>query len=94
MPKVFISGPVTGVKNYKRKFKRIERKMTRRGYQVLNPAILPCWMAHDDAMHICMSMIDVADVVLFTDGWMDSKGCCLEHDYATIKKKKTLYGEP
>ena len=92
--KLFISGPVTGVKNYKRKFRRIERKMTAKGYQVLNPAILPSWMKHEDAMHICYGMIDVADAVLFTDGWLYSTGCRLEHDYSTAARKNILYGEP
>ena len=94
MPKVFISGPITGHRFYRVRFWFTAMVLRLKGYKVLNPAILPCWMAHKDAMHVCFGMIDVADVVLFTDGWMDSKGCCIEHDYATAKKKKILYGEP
>ena len=32
--------------------------------------------------------------VLFTDGWEDSKGCQLEHEYSQLGKKMILYGEP
>lgn len=93
MPKdviVFLSGPITGKRLYRVRFWLMTQVLRLKGYRVLNPAILPKWLAHGDAMHICYGMIDVCDQVYFMPGWDRSVGCCMEYDYAQLKRKKII----
>ena len=84
---VFISGPVTSDPDYHAKFAAAEQTLTAAGHHVLNPAILPGWMTHEQAMHICYAMIDVAEAVFFLPGWRESKGSCWEYRHALAQGK-------
>jgi hypothetical protein len=55
------------------------------GYDVLNPTILPKWLSHEDAMHICYAMIDCADMVVQLRDWEQSLGATMECTYAKSK---------
>ena len=50
----------------------------------MNPAILPDWLTHDQAMHICKAMLDVCDAIYLLPGWMDSKGAVEEAKHAIV----------
>ena len=90
--KVFISGPMTGHKNFnRRKFRRMERELRKRGYIVLSPAVLPNGLTHGAYLHICLGMIDCCDGVMFLEGWERSIGACKEHEYAETKGIKRFY---
>jgi nucleoside 2-deoxyribosyltransferase len=80
--KVYIAGKITGLDNYKELFAAKEKELTGLGYSVINPAILPIGFEHHEYMHICYSMIDVCDMVVFLDNWSDSVGAKLEMAYA------------
>ena len=79
---VYIAGAMSNVPHYKRKFRRMERKLARQGYIVLNPAWLPALMPYDKAMAIDRAMILTADKVVFMKGWERSKGCATEKRFA------------
>ena len=82
-PVVFISGPMTGYKNFNRdEFDAEARAMGDRGYIVLNPAILPDGLQHEQYMSITLAMLRQADAVLMLKGWHESKGARLELDLA------------
>lgn len=89
-PKVYIAGKITDNENYKEEFEKVKEKMGER-FTVLNPAELPEGMSKADYMRICFSMIDVADVVVFIEGWVRSEGAMLEHKYCEYIGKPIFY---
>ena len=81
----FLSGPISGHRFYRLRFWIAALFLRFKGYKVHNPAILPGWLSHDQAMHICYSMIDLSDAVVQLDGWQQSEGAMLEASYAESK---------
>lgn len=92
-PVVFISGPMTGYKNFNRdEFNAEARAMEDRGYVVLNPAILPDGLQHEQYMSITLAMLRQADAILMLKGWHESKGAQLELDLA-IRSGLVVFSE-
>lgn len=87
----YIAGKIAGDENYKNKFEKVQRRLERRGFIVLNPAALPEGMKKSKYLPICFSMIDAADVVVFLKDWQDSKGARIEQQYAAYQEKGTVY---
>ena len=86
--KVFISGKMTGEPNYNReKFNEVEAELKEKGFIVLNPAVLPTGLKHEEYMSICYAMIDVCDMVVMLSGWEHSKGAMMERGYAIANNK-------
>jgi hypothetical protein len=72
---IFISGPMTGYEDYNRAaFHAAANELAGQGYVVLNPAVLPDGLAHDEYMQICLAMLEQADEIYVLDGWGRSKG--------------------
>lgn len=84
---VYISGPITGKKDYVGTFERAEELLNSAGFIALNPARLPEGMTNEQYMRINFSMIDSADAVLFLDGWEMSRGASLECSYCMYTQK-------
>lgn len=40
MEKVYIAGPITGIENYEIEFEKVEKKLRRLNYNVINPVKL------------------------------------------------------
>lgn len=89
--KIYIAGKITGEKDYKIKFKKIETELNKKGYIVLNPAWMPEGMSPKDYMRICFAMIDTADTVLFMKDYKESKGARLELNYCRYTGKKVVF---
>ncbi len=90
--KIFISGPVTGIENYKETFGKAEERLKNQGHDVMNPAWMPAeGFEHAEYMHVCEAMIDVCEAVCFLPGWQDSAGSRWEYVYAKEEKKKIMY---
>lgn len=87
---VYISGPITGIKNYRRLFRRAEKILTRLGFLVFNPAHWPVGLTREKYMHIDYAMIDVCDIVIMMNGWEKSIDWNDEYSYA-IKNGKPIY---
>lgn len=89
MIKVFISGKMTGEPNYNReKFFEVEEELKQEDlFIVLNPAVLPDGLKHEEYMSICYAMIDVCDMVVMLSGWEHSKGAMMERGYAIANNK-------
>ena len=90
MKKIYIAGKITGDAGYREKFAAAEQKLTREGFIVLSPAVLPEGMTNAEYMRICFAMIDVADMVGFLDDLLQSMGARLEWDYCAYTKKEVL----
>lgn len=88
---IFISGPITGVPDYKRNFNQAENGLLVRGHTPLNPAKALTGLPNEKAMLVCLTMLDSADAVLFLPDWDFSAGAHIEHDYALYVGKPVYY---
>jgi len=92
MKKLFLSGPMTGYDNFNRAaFNELADYYDKRGYSVLNPAILPNGLTEKDYMQICMAMLLCADEVAFLPKWNESPGAISEHSLACKLKMPITY---
>lgn len=89
--KIYIAGKITGNKNYKKDFEEMKTKLERNNHVVLIPSIFPDGLEQEEYLHICFSMIDVCEGVMFLNNWVCSKGAKAEHEYAKEKNKKIFY---
>lgn len=84
---VFISGPITGVDNYRSKFAQVADHLTKMGHTVINPAVLPFGLEHHQYMAICYPMVMAARAIVQLDGWRNSAGAIMEHAWAVSTGK-------
>jgi hypothetical protein len=93
-PVVYLSGPMSGLKDFGRKaFSEAETILKKRGYRVLNPAWLPGGMRYDQYMAISMSMLQQADIICLLPGWKKSKGANAEYALAKSLGLKKFFIE-
>lgn len=79
----FLSGPMSGLPDAGREeFNRVERILRGDGCLVLNPACLPLDLPSECYMPICLAMLRESDAVMMLNGWENSVGAMIEHDYA------------
>lgn len=77
--KIYIAGPMTGIPDFNRiSFNEAARLLSEKGHIVLNPAVLPDGMKHEEYMTICLAMVEVCDMVALLPGWENSTGACME----------------
>lgn len=93
---VYISGPITGRKDYMEKFKEAEEAIEQAGYAVINPAKvnaqLPEDAEYEDYMRLSLQMLEMADAVYLLNGWRNSLGANRELGYA-IARGKDIFQE-
>lgn len=82
---VFLSGAVTLDKNYREKFGLAEQVLSKMGYIVLNPAVLPGGLEYDEYLRITLAMLSEADGVCVFDDWAESNGARVEIEEALHK---------
>ncbi|NTZ40683.1 DUF4406 domain-containing protein [Enterobacter sp. JMULE2] len=80
---VYIAGPMSGLENFNRPaFHLAAEKLSRQGYTVLNPAVLPDGLTQPQYMNVCISMLQCADEIYLLEGWKESEGARAEHALA------------
>ena len=78
MKRIYISGGITGIKNYKKNFEMAENYLLNQGFEVVNPAKLPeqpnyaLFMRQDLKELLCCTHI------YMMDKWWLSKGAIVE----------------
>ena len=82
--KIYIAGKITGDKHYKRKFRRAERILKRKGHSVMSPAVLPkckefSWR---DYMQVSHAMQSVCNAMVLLPDYKQSKGAMKEYEFA------------
>lgn len=82
--KVYLSGPITGIKNYKGLFLFAEEIVRMcDAARIFNPASqIPDSLGYEQAMKRCVAALAEYDTIMLLPGWSVSKGAKIEHDIA------------
>jgi hypothetical protein len=92
--KVFISGPMSGIKDFnKPAFDQAEKELTECGLAVFNPAWMqfdPYSWTHGEMMKIDLAALAQCDYIYMLDGWEKSTGAKQEYNYAMSIGVKNL----
>ena len=88
---IFISGKITGDKNYKAKFNKKEKELTSCDSVILNPAMLSSRTPYRSCINICNAMLKEADTIYMLKDWQDSKGAKNEYELARELKKRIIF---
>lgn len=85
MKKVFISGPMTGIKDFNYPaFNKAAAELHAMGYEVHNPADNPKCESWEEYMRLALRQLALCDEVAQLPGWQKSRGASVEHSTAMI----------
>lgn len=83
---IYLSGKITNQANYKELFEEARKDAEDKFPEaaIINPAeiSLPEICDWDDYMHICLHLLNKANIIYMLDNWLESKGARTEHLYA------------
>lgn len=93
--KIYISGPITGIENFREKFEAAENLLIEQGIDVVNPVkvdtILPESLTYEDHMKVDLALLDICDGIYMMNGWEKSLGANREYGYALARGMKVCY---
>lgn len=96
MARIYISGPMTGIKDYKSNFQKAETKLKKQGHEVINPAYIDYVLpnaSYEDYMNVDMFLLGMCDTIYMLKGWEKSCGANRELGYAMAKDYNVLHEE-
>ena len=95
MEKIYISGKITGLKNYAELFESAEQILTEQGFEVINPVKIKAHERHDQSwesfMRVDLFALLNCDSVFMLKNWRDSKGAKLELHIAKKMNMNVYY---
>ena len=82
--KVYISGAITNVPNYKELFAKAKQELESAniGIECVDPSCLHEGMTYKQYIDITLEMLKSCDAIFILENWRDSKGVSLELAYA------------
>lgn len=84
--KIYISGPVTGHKNYKEQFGSMSYLLKKYGHKPVNPVqvmdSVRGVLDYKTILNADLDLLEGCDAILLLPGWQDSHGACKEYDKA------------
>lgn len=86
--RIYISGPITNVLDYKEKFARAEKYLKEKypATEIINPTVLSeLPLTYDEYMDLDLRLLDMCGSIYMLNGWEMSKGACIEYGYAMAK---------
>lgn len=91
--RIYISGGITGVENYRDKFHEAQMELMKGGNEVFNPAsyadVLPK-LSYEEYMKIGLYFLGMCDAIYMLKGWQKSCGANREYGYALAMDKIIL----
>lgn len=93
MAKIYISGKITGLDNFRSVFLSAENSLSKQGFTVINPCDLPedhdkTWKSY---MKEDLKALKECEYVFMLNNWTDSKGAKVEHWFAKRYGKTIIY---
>ena len=91
---IYISGGITGVKDYMERFEKAEKLLTAQGKNTCNPAKLNAshkgkpWEWY---MCRCLKWLCDCDEIYMLNGWEESRGARIEHTLAQVLRLTIIY---
>ena len=89
--RLYISGPITGIENYRRIFQGAKDALLAKGYDVVNPAelteVIGDSFTYDEILAIDLDLLARCDAVVQLPGWENSRGANVEYGYALAADK-------
>lgn len=82
MAKIYLSGPITGVQDYKIQFSTVAFHAESDGHTVISPSVETEGLTPRDYMRISVARLEAADELWLLPGWEKSKGAQIEKLYA------------
>lgn len=87
---IYLSGPITDVKDYYRTFNEAESQLIKKGFsKIINPAklsdVLHIGATYEQFMQIDLELLSMAECICLLPGWKESKGCNREWGFAYAK---------
>lgn len=97
--RIYISGPVTGVPDYRDNFESAEQRIHKdidENALVINPVRelgeLP-ELKYEEYMKISLHLLSLCDAIYMLDGWQQSPGANRELDYALANEMLIIKAE-
>lgn len=88
--RIYISGGISGVENYREAFSKTHEELIKGGHDVVNPALyadaLPK-LSYEEYMKVGLYFLSMCDAIYMLKGWENSRGANREYGYALAKDK-------
>ena len=91
--RIYISGGISGVENYKEKFNAAQKELKEQGHEVINPSafdeLLPN-LTYEEFMKFDIFLLNMCDAIYMLKGWEKSCGANREYGYALASDKMII----